>query len=498
MKKSLFSAIGAAMLLFVSSASLPPASKLYKFNYENVLGTSLEIKVAAHSEQIAATAEEEALKEIDRLNSILSSYDPTSEFSRWQKTLNTNVRISPELFEVLTLFDQWKQKTGGALSASAGVASALWTKASANQKIPSSEELALAIAAMKQSHWELNKENQTAKHLTTEPLVLNSFVKSYLINKASEKIMNLQGVTGSVINIGGDIVVAGNQHERIHIADPNADAENGKALSTLSINNKAIATSGNYRRGFQIGEQWFSHILDVRTAIPATEVISVTVIAKDATDAGALATTFNILTPEESEALAKEIPGVEYQIITKDGKQVISSGWNALEINSTLNQKENTIVARADNTFEVMIELELAHFEGRFRRPFVAVWVEDKKKESVRNLAVWYNKPRWLPDLKRWYSKNQSATQDAGIMESISSATRSAGKYTLVWDGLDNEGKPVHAGKYTIYIEAAREHGTYQLIKQEIDWNNKPKQFDLPGGVEITSASLDYHKVAGN
>ncbi|HMZ23119.1 MAG TPA: DUF2271 domain-containing protein, partial [Blastocatellia bacterium] len=62
------------------------------------------------------------------------------------------------------------------------------------------------------------------------------------------------------------------------------------------------------------------------------------------------------------------------------------------------------------------------------------------------------------------------------------------------WDGKDDKGKLVKPGKYTVLIEAAREHGTYQLIRQEMDFSGVPKQINLPGNVEITSASLDYHK----
>ncbi len=105
---------------------------------------------------------------------------------------------------------------------------------------------------------------------------------------------------------------------------------------------------------------------------------------------------------------------------------------------------------------------------------------------------------RWLPDLKRWFSKNQSITQDHSTISSISSTTRNAGKYSLVWDGLDDSGKTVPSGKYTIYIEAAREHGTYQLIKQDIEWNGKPNHFDLESGTEISSASVDLHVKTGN
>jgi hypothetical protein len=52
----------------------------------------------------------------------------------------------------------------------------------------------------------------------------------------------------------------------------------------------------------------------------------------------------------------------------------------------------------------------------------------------------------------------------------------------------------VKAGKYTVCIEAAREHGTYQIIHQEMDFSGTPQQVKLPGNTELSSASLDYRK----
>ena len=83
------------------------------------------------------------------------------------------------------------------------------------------------------------------------------------------------------------------------------------------------------------------------------------------------------------------------------------------------------------------------------------------------------------------------------IVDAVTSATRQPGKYTLQWDGKDNAGKPVRAGTYTVCIEAAREHGTYQIIRQEMDFAGTPKHVALPGGTEISAASLDYQQVAG-
>lgn len=146
----------------------------------------------------------------------------------------------------------------------------------------------------------------------------------------------------------------------------------------------------------------------------------------------------------------------------------------------------------------MVITLELSQFEGRFRRPFVAVWIEDQQKNTVKTIALWFNKPRWLPDLKSWYSKNfgRYNSVENGIA-TISSATRPPGAYTLKWDMKDDQGKPVAPVKYTVNIEAAREHGTYQIIRQEIDCGNKAQSIIMKGNIEIASASLDYKKTGG-
>ena len=66
------------------------------------------------------------------------------------------------------------------------------------------------------------------------------------------------------------------------------------------------------------------------------------------------------------------------------------------------------------------------------------------------------------------------------IIGSVSSATRSPGRYTFKWDMKDQQGKPVKPGTYTVCIEAAREHGTYQIMRQAMDFSGAAKQVDVP------------------
>jgi hypothetical protein len=150
-----------------------------------------------------------------------------------------------------------------------------------------------------------------------------------------------------------------------------------------------------------------------------------------------------------------------------------------------------------DPAFELKVNLELARISGaRARRPYVAVWIEDKDKFPVRTLGLWLEKTRWLPELRGWTRDNRVRTQAQGkdITPSVSSATRPAGKYTLKWDGKDDAGKLVKAGTYTVCIEVAREHGSYQILRQEMDFRGVPKQIQLTANQEVAAASLDYGK----
>ena len=470
-----------------------PAPRI--FHHENVLGTSLELKLIGGSGADAGRAESAVLNEIDRLGAILSTWDSKSEVSRWARTFGQPVRVSPELLEVLGLFDQYRGQSRGALDASAETATRLWKRGA----VPAAEELTAAVAEMRQQHWSLDPGRQTATHLSTAPLALNSFTKSYIISRAADAALETPNITGVVVNIGGDLVVRGDWTERVDIADPRADAENSNPIDLITIRDRAVATSGDYRRGFDIEGHHYSHIIDPRTALPADQIISSTVVAENAADAGALATAFSVLKPEESERLAAA-KGVEYLLIASNGARFQSRGWTGLALSPKPlpGPVPPADASLFDQSYELIVNLELARIEGRARRPYVAVWIEDKDKFPVRTIALWFEKPRWLPDMRAWYrdDKMRAMAEGNDITRSVSSATRPPGKYTLKWDGKDNAGKLVKAGKYTVCIEAAREHGTYQLIRQEVDFTGTAKQIPLAGNVEVSSASLDYRKAS--
>ena len=504
----------AAILLLApckgGSATSSIRNKLYVFHYENVLGTSLEIRVAASSAAQSEKAEKAVLTEIERESHILSSWDPDSEFSSWFRTMGQPVRVSPELFEVLGLFDKWRGLTRGALDASAETITRVWKRAAAEKRLPSQVELDAAVASVRRVHWQLDSANRTATHTSDAPLALNSFVKSYIAGHAGEMALRASGAQGLVVNIGGDLVVRGDWNERVDVSDPKSDVENGVPIARLVVRDRAVATSGDYRRGVEIGGRHYSHIVDPRTGMPADQIISSTVIAQSPAEAGALATALSVLTPEESSRLVASMPGVEYLLVKKNGERIVSKGWSAFEempashaaaLRPAAAYEQVTARSSAspwDPKYELTVTIELSLIEGyRVHRPYIAVWIEDEEHAPVRTIALWFGKYKYLRELRAWSREEsmRSVSEDTHVMNSVSSATRPPGKYTFKWDGRDDFGNLVKAGRYTVMIEAAREHGSYQLMHQEMEFNSSPRQFQLPGDVEIASATLDYHKI---
>jgi thiamine biosynthesis lipoprotein len=482
------SSIAAAAVTRTSAfSSATSLNRAWTTRYENVLGTSMQLTLRAASRAHAEAAEAALLADIDRHDHLLSAWRPESELNRWMSTRGTAEKVSPELLEVLGLFDQWRDRTDGAIDASAEAAIRLWK----TQDEPGSDEIAQTIAAMQQPHWRLDADEGTATRLSSTPLVLASFTKSYIADRAVDAAL-AAGASGAMLNIGGDIIVRGNLTQMVNIADPFAHSENDAAMDTLALRDRSIATSGLYRRG--------AHIVDPRSALPVSHIASSTVVARDPATAGALATAFTILSVDETRELAANTPGTEYLLVTREGERIASDGWGSFQ--SGFQQKKKAAPAAAadawNQSYELAIDLEVATQNGgpRSHRPYVAVWIEDDHHESVRTLALWYDKMRYLPELRDWAHDNQMRIGEGhpDVALTVASATRSPGKYTLKWDGKDDDGKLVKPGKYTVCIEAAREHGGTQIIRRELDFNGTPQQQAVPAGAELGPVTLDYRK----
>ncbi|MBL8896551.1 MAG: DUF2271 domain-containing protein [Planctomycetes bacterium] len=145
--------------------------------------------------------------------------------------------------------------------------------------------------------------------------------------------------------------------------------------------------------------------------------------------------------------------------------------------------------------FELALEFELVRGSGRgYRRPYVAAWIEDESGAAVRTLCLWIEQRQWLRDLRRWTKLDRArvAAGGAPFVDAISRATRAPGKYELLWDGKDDQGRALPGGRYHLCLEVVREHGSYQILRKNFDTSAEPFELELGSNEEVGSAIARY------
>ncbi len=502
------------LILWCCLAIPAKAGEPVTFSRENVMGTSMELRVWADDPEAARGAEARALGEINRLSAILSGYDPASELSRWRSATGRPTAVSTPLWDALEAADAWRLRSGGALDPRVAILTELWTRAAAEGREPSDDDTRAALAAMASPAWRLEPKTREATSLTERPLSLDAVAKGYIVERAGAAALgDGREVRGVVLNIGGDLKAAGRTEGLIGVANPLADSESSPPLTFIEVRDRAVATSGWSQRGFSVNGEWRSHIFDPRTGRPVSKVVGATVIARAGADADALATICNVLSPAEGLALVEATEGAACLIVEADGRVHRSADWHRYEQPGTLALAsprgfEPAVAAEGPSwgdEFELVVDFEINAPEDdgvQYRRPYIAIWAEDQAGNPVRNILLWVSQGgagpfQWLPDLKRWKRADslRKKTDKREMVFVMSRPTRSPGKYKAVWDGKDDMGKPVPPGEYTLYIDAAREHGTYQSMRAKLTIADQPFSEDLKGNVEIKSATVSYrHK----
>jgi thiamine biosynthesis lipoprotein ApbE len=466
-----------AFLLILSMAGPP---REYEFHYDFVLGTSLDLYVRALDRASAQKCEAAVLAEIDRLNAVMSTYDPNSEISRLNATRG-EMRCSPELFELLKQCEAWRIKSNGIFNPYLGQVIETWSRANKAGRLPDSKVLEAFAEQMKRPGLELDPERRTARRLDDRPIHVDAIATGLILNYAIAAA-KVPGVTAALIDIGGDMMSFGDW--TVGIADPRHDEDNVAPMQTIGLKNMAVTTSGATRRFYEIGGRRYSRILDPRTCRPAEGILSAVAASPDGTTADVLATILCVLKPEEGLALTAKIPGAECLIIDAAGNQFASPGWAAQDKPMEKNASD------WPDKYQLTIDITLKNQQGRRYRPYTAFWIVDEDGKAVRTIAVWGNERKYLRSLSQWWA---IAKDLPDMVKAVTRASRGGGKYTLAWDGLDDDGKPVPQGTYTLRIEVNRDKGSHiKDMSCKIDCKDKPAKGSIDGNAEVDSVKVTY------
>lgn len=483
----------------VSSLFMAGVSQAERFTYhhEQVLGTSLELEFECPNRSVADYAENVALLEIDRLDLILSSHRSDSEFAGWASADSTIV-IGNDLRNVLERAEHWRVQTGGTFDTRAEAVELLYRQAA----MPNAAARNVVLEQLQNQPFSHPGELTRADRL---PMSLNALAKGYVLDCVCQRVLDeCKQVSGCMVNIGGDVKIAGKLECTAGITDPQDPSENAKPIAKVVLRaGQGLATSGNYRRYVRNGDLAVNHIFDPRTALPGVGIASATVIAQSAMDADALATALCVLPVAEGLQLSEQ-QHVDCLLIDHRGQHFTSTHWPGTPVRTAVPNLVSTTSEpekqKPDSSGSLIVEFTLAanNQAGRYRRPYVAVWLEDQEGFPVRTSILWVQTtqpgPRWHRDLTRWFRNDRmrKLTEDIDLLDTLSGATRGPGEYTARFDGFDNSGQPLEAGQYVLCMEVAREHGTYQIIREKFIWGETKLAKELQPNAEISAASYSF------
>ena len=164
---------------------------------------------------------------------------------------------------------------------------------------------------------------------------VNAIAQGYTVDIVSNFLRNAN-VHNYMIEIGGEVRCKGKNIDgrqwRIGIEQPQEERTPGQYQTIVELDTMSLATSGNYRK-FWVDErgQRVVHTIDPGTGQPmVSNLLSVSIIAKNATYADALATSCMVLGLSQAQAMIESLPDTE-------GYFIVGNKYGEFEVQTTSN-----------------------------------------------------------------------------------------------------------------------------------------------------------------
>jgi thiamine biosynthesis lipoprotein len=310
-----------ALLLFLQSIYLnaqPAASK----KILNLMGSRFELVAIHEHSTIRDEAIQLGIREIKRIEALISSWDAKSETSSINKNAGAQpVIISEELFNLIERTIKISNLTGGAFDISFNSIQPVWVFDGSTISPPDSLEIAESVKKINFRNIILDRKQHTV-FLKEKGMKIGfgAIGKGYAANRA-KKIMCDRGIEHGMVNAGGDLIAWGKQEDgaswQVGIADPSKEKE---YIAWLGIADMSVVTSGNYEKFVIIEGKKYGHIINPKTGWPVAGIKSVTLVSPDAELSDALATSVFVLGKNDGLALVNRLKNVDCLIIDEQNK----------------------------------------------------------------------------------------------------------------------------------------------------------------------------------
>ncbi len=306
-----------ALLVWSAAA---PAATVTEQNAK--MGSRFEITVVHATQKSAHEAIDAGWAEIDRVEKMISSWSEDSETSAINNAAGSApVKVSQELFNLIRRSLRVSQLTNGAFDITFDTVGRHWNFKNQQAVLPDKQTIESALRDTGHRHVIINADARTVYlDRPNTRIGFGAIGKGFAANR-TVFVLRENGVTGGIVNAGGDLVIFGQQEDgtpwRTGIADP---LNRETIFAYLDLTEQAVVTSGDYESFIEIDGKRYSHILDPRTGYPVQELRSVTIVCPDGELADALATGISVMGISEGLALLNRLEGIEGMLVDKDGR----------------------------------------------------------------------------------------------------------------------------------------------------------------------------------
>jgi thiamine biosynthesis lipoprotein len=472
----------------------------------NVLGTLAEFVVTAPNRERAHLATGAALAEIARLDCILSGYRLDSELSRLNRA--REMRVSPDLFAVLSQAEELQARSGGAFSTRMGAVEALWRAADTSP--PDAVALRRAIKSAEQKP-HLDHANRIVGRPEGLVFSVDALAKGYIVDRALDAARRTAVPSGILVDIGGDLRCHGRAGRQLSwqvgLADARLPYANAPIVSQVQLRDQAIATSGRGVRDRIIGGTAHGTTLSPQSGMPVTAHLSASVVAPTAAQADSLATALLVMSPEQGLRLAEQ-SGAQARITQSDGAVLTTTGWAHLEAGPLPQPLGGNagLISVADNdrlslrpsgwvsdwALQVYYEafIDPGHRASDYRSPYLVMWISDKAGRPVRTLIIIGKDPEYQQDNHIWWALYGSRARR--MVEVRSGPTSLSGRYPTFWPGFDDGYSTVAPGEYLLNIETSRERGGHTFRSIPVTIGRKAFEHDIKPTADMGTVKLVF------
>jgi len=253
-------------------------------------------------------------------NQSLSTYIPDSELSVFNRS-DSLVFNLPFFLPVLQASKDVFEKTEGAFDPTVGPLVNLWGFGPEGPQLKDSVNINSILTLVGFNQIEFD-ETRIKKSNPGIYLDFSAVAKGYGVDVVADYLIS-KGIQNLLVEIGGELVAKGvNEKGELWKVGVNRPEELGRAdelFSIIALENRGMATSGNYRNYYEADGIKISHTIDPFTGRPVRHgLLSVTVLADDCMQADALATAMMVMGTEKSIALQERERDFEIFLIYND------------------------------------------------------------------------------------------------------------------------------------------------------------------------------------